>query len=431
MSQVPDPDDIFREIDETNFEQRKAELDRLAYKLRTLKGHHTTAYNILDNLIKATRGANNTFDASTGNQNAIERAREKLELRFEKLERCHNRMLSISRYIETADGGSFPDMIEEKFNEIQEKYSSIIAARGQLMIDMLPRQAPQSQAGGAHQNLKPIEALKPSFTLDFENSPTELAAWMAQFKAYYEASRLHVLPVQQQQAFLRQGVQPDVWIAIQQKINLTTNIFKNALDLDGESCEKYIEDAFQIRYPLIMRRYRFFTYQRKGNQTFTNFYGKLIELANAAQLENMGQKEYLMFRIIAGINDPVSVDKLLSIPQADFNLEEVHRVAVACEAAKNYTGLNDKTSNHSFKMTGKKPFNQPTKDPGKDQDNQNEDIDHRSLTGAAKIKFLREHGKCVRCGYDMHPKDTPCPHKTTTCHKCKAVGHISPVCARE
>ena len=53
----------------------------------------------------------------------------------------------------------------------------------------------------------------------------------------------------------------------------------------------------------------------------------------------MGQKEYLMFRIIAGINDPSSVDKLLSIPQADFNLEEVHRVAVACEAAKNYSGL--------------------------------------------------------------------------------------------
>ena len=67
-----------------------------------------------------------------------------------------------------------------------------------------------------------------------------------------------------------------------------------------------------------MRRYRFFTYERKGNQTFTNFYGKLIELANAAQLENMGQKEYLMFRIIAGINDSPSVDKLLISIQKRF-----------------------------------------------------------------------------------------------------------------
>ena len=257
---------------------------------------------------------------------------------------------------------------------------------------------------------------------------------MAQFKAYYEASRLHTLPTEQQQAFLRQGVHPDVWIAIQQKINMTTRIFKNASELDDDSCEKFIEDAFQIRYPLIMRRYRFFTYERKGNQTFTNFYGKLIELANAAQLENMGQKEYLLFRIIAGINDPTSVDKLLSIPQADFNLEEVHRVAVACEAAKNYTGLNDKPTNQSFKMTGKKSFHNPsTQNPGNGQENPNVDIhrDHRSLTGAAKIKFLREHGKCVRCGDDMHPKDEPCPHKRTTCHNCGLLGHISPVCARE
>ena len=89
------------------------------------------------------------------------------------------------------------------------------------MIDMLPKPASQQgHAGAANQNLKPIDALKPSFTLDFENSPTELATWMAQFKAYYEASRLHVLPVEQQQAFLRQGVHPDVWIAIQQKINM-------------------------------------------------------------------------------------------------------------------------------------------------------------------------------------------------------------------
>ena len=101
------------------------------------------------------------------------------------------------------------------------------------MIDMIPKEVPQQgQAGGANQNLKPIEALKPSYTLSFENSPTELGAWMVQFKAYYEASRLHVLPVEQQQAFLHQGLDPDVWIAIQQQLDMTTRIFKNALELE-------------------------------------------------------------------------------------------------------------------------------------------------------------------------------------------------------
>ena len=117
---------------------------------------------------------------------------------------------------------------------------------------------------------------------------------MAQFKAYYEASRLHILPAQQQHAYLRCNLHPDVWIAIQERITLTTRIFKNDLQLDEDSCEKLIEDTFQVRYPLIMRRYRFFTFERKGNQTFTNFYGRLIELASAAQLEKMGRNLVIM-----------------------------------------------------------------------------------------------------------------------------------------
>ena len=136
---------------------------------------------------------------------------------------------------------------------------------------------------------------------------------------------------------------------------MTTRVFKNDLALDEESCQKFIEDAFQIRYPLLMRRYRFFTYQRQGNQTFTNFYGNLIELANAAQLENMTQSDYLIYRIIAGINDSTAVDKLLSIPLADFTLEEVHRVGVTCESAKNYSGIIDKQQNVSCKIFNKKP----------------------------------------------------------------------------
>ena len=441
MAQVADPDDIFRVIDEDKEDQRNAEFNRLIPKLRALKSHFSGAWNVLANLIQTTRGQDNNFDRSAGTQKAIDRAREKLEQRFEKLERCYNRMLAL-QHDEQAAG-----RVEADLKGTQDKYANAIQALGQLMIEMLPQKATQEvPAGGAAQNLKPIEALKPSFTLSFDNSPTELAAWMAQFKAYYEASRLHVLPVQQQQAFLRQGLDPDLWIAIQQKLDMTTRIFKNALELDEDSCEKFIEDTFQVRYPLIMRRYRFFTYERRGNQTFTNFYGKLIELANTAQLENMGQNEYLMFRIIAGINDPPSVDKLLSIPQAEFNLEEVHRVAVACEAAKNYSGLNNKSVDISCKVSGKKSFyNRPTPDPGKGNNKspnghpQNQDMhnendthhDHRTLSGSAKIKFLRENGKCVRCGYDKHPTDTPCPFLNTPCHKCGTIGHISPVCAKE
>ena len=89
-----------------------------------------------------------------------------------------------------------------------------------------------------------------------------------------------------------------------------------------------------------MRRHKFFTYERKGNQNFTDFVSKLEELASAANLENMELNDYKMFRVIAGVNDPKCVDKLLSIPLQDFNFEEVKRVGVQYQTAKNYSGLN-------------------------------------------------------------------------------------------
>ena len=66
--------------------------------------------------------------------------------------------------------------------------------------------------------------------------------------------------------------------------------------------------------------------------------------------------DYLTFRVIAGLNDPKSVDKILSIPAQDFTLEEVNRVAVACETAKNYSSLHSR--NVSNKVFDKKQSNQ-------------------------------------------------------------------------
>ena len=174
MTQVPDPDDILRTIDKENEDQRNTEVKRLLPKLRAFKSHFTASYNILANLITATRGKNNNFDRTTGTMNALDRSREKLEQRFHKVDLCFNRMLTLSHENEAAEN------LEADFTKVQEKYAGVIQAIGQLMIDMLPPPvAQQPQAGGPQQILKPVDALKPAFTLSFDHSPTELAAWMA------------------------------------------------------------------------------------------------------------------------------------------------------------------------------------------------------------------------------------------------------------
>ena len=58
------------------------------------------------------------------------------------------------------------------------------------MIAMSPLQQAQAAQGvGPAQFLRLIKVLKPSFALLFDSSLKELAAWTAQFKAYYEASK--------------------------------------------------------------------------------------------------------------------------------------------------------------------------------------------------------------------------------------------------
>ena len=73
---------------------------------------------------------------------------------------------------------------ETDFIKVQEKYAGIIQGIGQLMIDLLPPPATQqTQTGVPIQTFRPVDALEPGFTSSFDHSPTEVAAWMAQFKA--------------------------------------------------------------------------------------------------------------------------------------------------------------------------------------------------------------------------------------------------------
>ena len=409
-----DPDDIFRDIDLNEQDDIDEENIRLIKKRKGYRSNFTLSVNSINNLMTASRFDSGGVNRSQGNKEALLRARQKLETRYEKLQALNNRQLVITQDEEVEDVRE-AGFYQGNIDAAAERYNQII--RDLALLDEALQPQPHWNDNNHHNehpnhSIKPIIALKPSFTLSFDNTPTELNTWSTQFRSYFDASRLETLPQAQQQAFLRQGLNPDVWTAIKHKINDDTPVFSNPLDLEEDSCQKLIENAFQIRYPLIMRRYKFFTYERRGNQTVTNFRAKLRELAAAAQLEQMGQNDYLIFRMIAGINDSHTTDKLLSIPQADFNLEEIERVALACEAAKNYTGLHHKSSNVANNVFQNKRPQQ-----------------HKSNFRNPMLDTLAKEGKCFRCGRKFHEKGEACPHRSSKCNKCGVTGHISPVCA--
>ena len=416
-------DDIIRDIDESILADCAAEIERLKRKRRGYKAAFTQILNVIDKLIQASKGPDNKINKSESNRLTLDRAFEKLEQRYEKLEKVNYRILSINNVPDDENG------YQEAIDTNTAAYTERIEAYGQLKIAMLPN---QNQPGvindGQNTNIKTVTDLKPKHSLSFDNTPMELSTWLTCFKAYFEASRLHTLPLDQQQAFLRQYLSPNVWTAIKQHINIETRIFNNPLDPDEESCESIIEDAFQVHYPLIMRRHKFFTYERKGNQTFTDFVSKLEELAAAANLENMDMNDYKIFRVIAGLNDSKCVDKILSIPLQDFNFEEVKRVGVQYETAKNYSGLNP--THHVNQVVGKRNSNPNKNNNPKNSSNYSYPSSSPSSSVQGKLNNLRQQGKCIGCGKKAHSKGQACPHKLSTCHKCGLKGHIAPVCAQ-
>ena len=186
-------------------------------------------------MIQASTGPDNKINKSESNRLAIERAFEKLELRYEKLEKVNYRILTLNQVPDDEAG------YQEAIDANTASYTERIEAYGQLKIAMLPNQNQQEVINEGHNTtIKTVTDLKPKYSLSFDNTPMELSTWITCFKAYFEASRLHTLPLDQQQAFLRQYLSPNVWTAIKQHINIETRIFNNPLDPDEESCESII-----------------------------------------------------------------------------------------------------------------------------------------------------------------------------------------------
>ena len=90
----PDPDDIIRVIDEESEDECTAEITRLKRKRKGFRAAFTEILNIIDRLITASRGADNRVNKSEDNKVSLLRAFEKLEKRYEKLQRLNSGFLA-------------------------------------------------------------------------------------------------------------------------------------------------------------------------------------------------------------------------------------------------------------------------------------------------------------------------------------------------
>ena len=99
-----DPDDIIRDVNEESEADCAAEITRLKRKRKGFRAAFTEILNIIDRLITASQGADNRINRSEDNRMAIQRAFEKLELRYEKLQKLNHRVLAINLVADDDNG---------------------------------------------------------------------------------------------------------------------------------------------------------------------------------------------------------------------------------------------------------------------------------------------------------------------------------------
>ena len=135
-------DDIIRQIDESVVAECATEIERLKKKRRGFKAAFTQILNVIDKLIQSSKGPNDRVNKSESNRLALERAFEKLEQRYEKLEKVNYRILTINQVPDDEAG------YQEAINANTAAYTERIEALGQLRIAMIPN---GNQQGAVHE----------------------------------------------------------------------------------------------------------------------------------------------------------------------------------------------------------------------------------------------------------------------------------------
>ena len=432
---MAEQEDIIRNIDQNNLATVNLELVRLWQKKRVaLLGHFTRRKNALIRLMISTMFGSedpdqaDNFDYSTTTKEQLHKSKEELDQSYEKLGRLYDRIHELNpENAEHANTKHYKTTI----NVTETAYENIQITYGTLKYKLIQHQN-QNQPQVPEAQFKPVQALKPNTDLSFDHNPTELENFIQQFTAYFNASKMERLPIPEAQAFLRQGVATPIWTSIQDEVSDEIPVLENPLRRHEVSCMSLIRRQFQIKYPLITRRYEFMTYERAGNMTFTDFFSNLKNMAQAAQMETMTQNDYLIYRIICGINQKEATDKLLSIPQDNFNLEEIKRIAESMEAAKNYKeAITPKAkpaerSYHTktnYQRAKQQEWTEKYAPKQENNDTNNEKKKH--------FDRLKKEKLCFRCGESFQNNDHKqgCPKRNATCRSCGKPGHIQAVCA--
>lgn len=302
--------------------------------------------------------------------------------------------------------------VSTTLDKARTEVSRVMALAGVVPVPAM-QAAPQQSGAGV---VKANNTLKP-FVLSLDHTPVELRNWVRKFKAFFSTSMFNKSSPEEQQAYVRQFLDPDLDLRIATKVTPMTPVFGD----DGIIAE--IEEVFTMKYPLMTRRLDYFRYERQSGQSVSAFVAKLTQLGNEADLASLSVDEIMIFRVITGIKEDNLFTKLMEMDNPDF--EQVEKKITTWEVAqiakKSYSEMAG--SNKAKKLTQYKKGQQSGKG-GKPKGGK----PSGGGSGNASMHTPESiRGKCYKCGNPNHKKPD-CTRENLVCNTCNKPNHVSTVC---
>lgn len=378
-----------------------ATVEQVQAKIAAHKGHLTRFEKALKNAAQFCRA------------NPSAAARKEAEILLDKCFQQKERALEFYMVLCEDDPENYDDY-GQRMDNLESRYATI-AQDAMKMVNgagvtaaavaapgpVAQGQQGQQQAGGG---LKVQMALKPE-KLSRDNSPAELTSWARKFRAFYSMSGLDKVGVPNQQAFLFQCLDVDLEIHLRQHIDDTTTIFGD------NGCISVIEKKFLTSYPLFSRRLDYFRYDQSKGQTFAEYYARLRQRGDEAELAALNMDALYVHRIICGVSDVKLKEKFCKLQNP--TLADVLQVAETFEVSRKAMKDLSKSDQH---MPTQVNYAQAV------AGNQNQvKVDY--------VTMAEMRGKCFGCGYAMHKdRAKECKAIGSVCSKCGRKNHMSHVC---
>ena len=352
-----------------------------------LKGHFTRARNAVNKLLD--------FIESNPSEQALRDLVQQRDRAFAAYKKVEESLMK-QQALEPTKSKDYEDQLTEMEDIIGDLRERVLVAISQANTAPAHSAIEAPPNSSNNQRSMPTDALKP-FILKKDHNPVEFRSWVEKFKVYFQATNLGSSSTIEQQAYFKAYL--DSWLVarVSPVITATTKIF------DENGCVDILERDFKERYPLFVRRVEFFRSNQKQGQPFSEWFQKIRQMGEEADLQSISIDDLYLMRAIQGTTDTRLRESFLQ--EANLTVKTVEQIARAHEVAR-ASVLALSPSAKAAKTFQKKPGNKKPIPPE-----------------------LR--GKCLACGASLKShkfQDCPVRQKRMECRNCKKIGHLAKVC---